>query len=146
VALKIDRNPNNKNFVDYDGKSFYYSPYSESNSFLFYKSGETRWCLSTFLGGDCIIFGPSPSTSTCPDLDGSFFNFVCPTPTPSNTDVCNTFDFTASFDCIVTGATPTPSVTMTPTITPSQTVTPTSYCLNKSVTVSATTSWNCGVR
>ena len=126
-------------YGEYNGKSFYYCPYCQTNSFLFYKSGETRWCISTYLGGDCIIFGGSPSYSLCPDLSSSFFNVFCPTPTPSNTDVCNTFDFTANFDCLMTGGTPTPSVTITPTITPTVTITPTSYCLNKSVTVSATT-------
>ncbi len=83
------------------------------------------------------LFGPTGSNTVCPDLDVTYFGSSCPTPTPSNTDACNTFDFTAVFDCNVTsGATPTPTPTLTPTNTPTTTPTPTPLCNGKSLSFS----------
>ena len=90
----------------------------------------TSWCLSTYLGGPCIIRGAYPCRSTCPDLDGNVFTVgACPPPPTPPVD-CDILDFTAYFDCQIT---PTPSVgiscdvigfslsamTLTPTPTPS---------------------------
>ena len=121
----------------YDGQALFYSP--DTSGVIYYNSGNTRWCLSTNPGGTCIIFGPTGSNSLCPDFNASFFSAAPPTPTPS-TDVCELFDFSAMFDCVIDGSpTPTPTITSTPTITPTKTVTPTNYCVNKSIDVSGTT-------
>lgn len=99
-------------------------PYWSNNSstyFIYYSSSEDSWCLSSSLGGTCELFGPSPCFSNCPDLcDDILLNSVCPTPTPTPTINCDVFDFSATFDCLVT---PTPSVSPTPTITPTPTPT-----------------------
>ena len=39
------------------------------SSFIFYSTGETRWCLSVILDGSCDQFGPYNSTSLTPDFD-----------------------------------------------------------------------------
>lgn len=104
----------------YDGDSYY-----SGNSLpyvIYYSSGTTQWCLSSSLGGSCLLFGPTGSFSNCPDLDSSlFYSGVCTT-TTSTIDPCSTFDFDAIFDCLVT---PTPSLTPTATPTPTPTPTPT---------------------
>lgn len=65
-----------------------------------------HWCLSTYLGGPCIIRGGYPCLSTCPDLDGNIFTIgPCPTPVAPATQ-CDVIDFLAYFDCKVT---PTPT-------------------------------------
>jgi uncharacterized delta-60 repeat protein len=125
------------NYGVYDGFSLFYAPNTTAQGVIYYNTGETRWCISTIPGGTCLLFGVSPSTSLCPDLDSTYFNTICPTPTPSNRGLCNTFSFDAIFDCINTGLTPTSSVTITPTKTPTQTPTQTNNCAGKSVTVSA---------
>ena len=125
------------NYGIYDGYSLFYSPESVVQSVIYYNTGQTKWCLSNIPGGTCILFGQSPSTSLCPDLDSTYFNTICPTPTPSDSGVCNTFSFDAIFDCINTGLTPTAALTVTPTKTPTKTPTPTNNCAGKSVTVSA---------
>ena len=116
----------------YNGYQLFYSP--DASSYIYYNTGDTRWCLSTCVGGPCVLYGPTGSISYCPDLDETLFFSTCPTPTPTNTDPCNVFDFTAVFDCNITsGATPTPTPTLTPTTTPTPTVTPTPLCYGKSV-------------
>ena len=125
------------NYGIYDGFSLFYAPDTSAQGVIYYNTGETRWCLSTLPGGSCLLFGASPNTSLCPDLDSSYFNTLCPTPTPSNTGLCETFSFEAIFDCINTASTPTAAATITPTKTPTNTPTPTNNCTGKSVTVSA---------
>lgn len=89
--------------------------------FIYYNTGDTRWCLSNVLDGTCLLFGKTNCTSPCPDLCDDYFNTgVCPTPTPTPTLNCDILDFEALFNCEVT---PTPSVT--PTITNTQSPTPT---------------------
>lgn len=77
-----------------------YSGDSVNTAVIYYftSSTESYWCLSTSLGGTCVLRGSSPCNSNCPDISGNFFNSgVCPTPTPSPS-AC-TIDFTAYFDC-----------------------------------------------
>jgi hypothetical protein len=108
----------------------YYTGDTTPVSYLYYFTSVTldnRWCLSTSLGGSCILFGRTPCLSDCPDLDGSYFNEnICPTPTPTMTPHCE-LDFSSIFDCNVI-PTPTPTVTTTSTPTPTPTPTQTNPC------------------
>lgn len=99
-----------------------------SGLFMYYNTGSTRWCLSTTLGGNCLLGGKSPCYSECPDLYNTYLSSgTCPTPTPTPTNNCSVLDFNSYFDCEpVNFVTPTP--TTTPTQTPTNTVTPTNYC------------------
>lgn len=102
----------------------------------------TSWCLSTYLGGPCIIRGGYPCLSTCPDLDENVFTVgFCPPP-PTPVFNCDIIDFNAYFDCKVT---PTPSVGIACdvvgfslsaiTVTPTPTPTP-QYCTGTSINFS----------
>ena len=77
---------------------------------VIYYTGD-RWCLSTSLGGTCLLEGSYPCYSECPDISANLFTSgPCPTPTPSPIN-CETFDFNAYFDCDWEPIpTPTPSV------------------------------------
>lgn len=122
------------NYDVFNGKNVFYKPDNTNPYYIYYNTGETRWCLSSCINGECQLFGPTGSNTVCPDLDETYFNTVCPTPTPTVTDPCDTFDFTAVFDCNITsGATPTPTPTLTPTTTPTTTPTPTPLCNGKSL-------------
>jgi YVTN family beta-propeller protein len=122
------------NYGYFNSYPIFYAPDTLTPSYIYYNIPETRWCLSETSGGTCILFGPTGSSSLCPDLDETLFFTNCPTPTPTNTDPCNVFDFTAVFDCNITsGSTPTPTPTTTPTLTPTTTPTPTPLCNGKSV-------------
>ena len=107
--------------------------------YIYYVTGTSEyWCVSSSLGGSCILFGASPCISSCPDIcDSNFSIGVCPTPTPTPTVNCTVLDFTAIFDCEVT-----PSSTVTPTVTPTPTMTPTpsssDYCPNIGIDVEIT--------
>lgn len=105
------------------GSSLYNSRYvfsGDVTGVIYYDSTNLIWCLSDTVGGTCLLSGPSPSTSVCPDLWGVIFTTgVCDT-TTSTTSPCDVFDFEAYFDCDVP-VTPSP----TPTNTPTQSVTPT---------------------
>jgi len=125
------------NYGVFGGRNVFYKPDDTNPYYIYYNTGETRWCLSTCVNGECKLFGPTGSNTVCPDLDVTYFGSSCPTPTPSNTDACNTFDFTAVFDCNITsGATPTPTPSITPTLTPTTTPTPTPLCNGKSISFS----------
>jgi hypothetical protein len=90
------------------------------------------WCLSTSLGGTCLLRGSYPCNSQCPDISANDFEGgICPTPTPTGVD-CSIFNFNAYFDCDWEPLpTPTPSIAcddvnfiidsigVTPTPTPS---------------------------
>ncbi len=102
----------------HNGKSIFYCSDCQTPSFIYYNSGETRWCLSEIIDGNCILFGQSNNSTICPDLSSSFLLNNCPTPTPSYSADCVTFDFNASFDCII------PSISSTPTPSPTNTLTP----------------------
>jgi hypothetical protein len=77
---------------------------------VIYYTGD-RWCLSTSLGGSCLLEGSYPCYSECPDISANLFTSgPCPTPTPLPVN-CDTFDFNAYFDCDWEPIpTPTPSV------------------------------------
>jgi hypothetical protein len=89
-----------------------YSGNGESSAFIYYftSSTESYWCLSTSLGGSCLLRGASPCYSICPDLSSNIFTVgVCP-PEPSPEPDCDLFDFEAYFDCnFVVTPTPTPT-------------------------------------
>ena len=92
-----------------------------NDNYIYFTAGGT-WCLSSTLGGSCLLEGPYPCNSNCPDLCEEYvFNGNCPTPTPTPTVNCSVLDFNAVFDCEVT---PTPSVTPTISTTPTMTPTP----------------------
>jgi hypothetical protein len=94
----------------------------ETNGYVIYFTTGGTWCMSSVLDGTCLLEGPYPCNSTCPDLcDEYVFSGACPTPTPTPTVNCSVLDFNAIFDCEVT---PTPSVTPTNTPTPTMTPTP----------------------
>ena len=107
------------------GSSLYNNRYvfsGDVTGVIYYNSTTLQWCLSDTIGGSCLLGGPSPSTSSCPDLwSVIFINGVCNT-TTSTTSPCDVFDFDAYFDCDVP-VTPSPTPTNTPT--PSFTPTPT---------------------
>ena len=96
------------------------------------------WCLSTSLGGSCILRGSNPCNSQCPDISANDFEGgICPTPTPTPID-CSTFDFNAYFDCDWEPIpTPTPSVACDDVnflidsigVTPTPSPTPSSPCV-----------------
>jgi hypothetical protein len=100
----------------FDGYSLYVG---DNGGIIYYNTGQTRWCLSSSIGGDCILFGGNRCSSTSPNLANEFFaNNICPTPTPSSTNDCSVLDIQAYFDCDI--APPTPSITPSPTVTPTQ--------------------------
>ena len=117
----------------YDG----YGSWTNGSGFIFYSTGETRWCLAQNLGDPCVEFGPYGSTSIVPDFDDTVaYSGACIT-TTTTTLPCTDFDFDALFDCLVT---PTPSITASPTVTPSPTPTPTvsNICGGVAMNVSVT--------
>jgi hypothetical protein len=87
----------------------YYSGDSITTSFIYYTG--SYWCLSSSLGGSCVLQGATPCKSVCPDISANEFSVgMCPSPTPLPVD-CTTFDFNAYFDCDWEPIpTPTPSV------------------------------------
>ena len=105
--------------------------------YVFYSITENRWCLAANLGDPCLLFGPTPTSSSCPDFYPSILsNGPCP-PTPPTTPPCD-IDFNAEFDCDVP-PTPTPTPTSTITPTPTMTPTPTNVCGGVSLDVTANT-------
>lgn len=111
----------------------YYEGGTTGYGIIFYNG--VSWCLSTYLGGPCIIRGAYPCFSTCPDLEANIFTVgQCPPP-PTPQIQCEVIDFEAYFDCQVT---PSPSagiscdvvgftfdaMAVTPTPTPSS-----QYCV-----------------
>lgn len=83
--------------IGYYNDKQYYSGDSITTSFIYYTG--TYWCLSSSLGGVCVLQGATPCKSTCPDISATDFTVgPCPSPTPLPVD-CTTFDFNAYFDC-----------------------------------------------
>jgi hypothetical protein len=93
----------------YYNTKLYYSGDGINYGVIYY-TGD-RWCLSSSLGGTCLLEGASPCYSVCPDISANLFTSgPCPTPTPSPVN-CDLFDFNAYFDCDWEPIpTPTPSV------------------------------------
>jgi len=98
--------------------------FSGPSAKIYYNTtSEPQWCLSA-VTDNCVLAGPYPSESICPDLwDEYFTNGTCVT-TTTTTDPCAVFDFVAYFECEVP---PTPSITPTntPTVSPTNTPSPT---------------------
>ena len=120
----------------------YYSGDSITTSFIYYTG--SYWCLSSSLGGSCVLQGATPCKSVCPDISANDFNVgMCPSPTPLPVD-CTIFDFNAYFDCDWEPIpTPTPSVPCDDVqfdltnvgVTPTPT-TPVNLCVNTAVSFS----------
>ena len=105
----------------YDGELYWTG--SSNGYYIYYNSATTQWCLSTTLGGTCLLSGPSPSPNSCPNLSPFLFSSGdCPTTTTTTTNPCNDFDFDAYFDCYVP---PTTTTTSTSTTTTTTTIPPT---------------------
>ena len=79
--------------------------YSGDTGFIYY--GNLQWCLSSTLGGPCILHGSYPNYDICPDLCGDLFSSGTCVTTTSTTNPCNIFDFEAYFDCDVSTTTTT---------------------------------------
>ena len=124
----------------YENTGLSYNLYSyftgqTTGNYIYYSTLNQSWCLSSTLGGSCVMFGRTPCLSTCPDLDTSYFSSgICPSPTPTMTPHCQ-LDFSSIFDCnVIPTPTPTPTVTSSPTPTP--TPTPSNPCpVNASVSI-----------
>ena len=77
---------------------YHYYEGGGTNYGIIYYTGQ-YWCLSTYLGGPCLLKGASPCFSPCPDFDSNIFSVgVCPATPPTPPD-CNILDFYAYFDC-----------------------------------------------
>jgi hypothetical protein len=103
----------NGNYVEYTGgtynSNFYYEGDGVQFGVIYYTN--TKWCLSSSLGGICLLEGATPCYSNCPDISTNNFNAgPCPTPTPNPAD-CEVFNFNAYFDCDWEPI-PTPSVSI----------------------------------
>ena len=129
----------NDNYIDsgtYNSHSYWSG--QTNGWFIYYSTAHSQWCLSTSLGGSCLLSGKSPYNSDCPDLlDIYQSSVVCPTPTPSPTQNCDTLNFSALFECefeTTPTATPTPTTTPTPTPTPSSTNICGGFHVNSSIT------------
>ena len=113
-------------YITYSGNVYNYRSYytgSTNALFVFFSPTISKWCLSTSLGGNCFMFGPSSPRSLCPDFSNFYWNLgICVTPTPTPTINCDALEFEALFECEVT---PTPTVTSTLPTTPTPTPTPT---------------------
>jgi hypothetical protein len=113
-------------YTTYSGNVYNFRSYytgSTNSLFVFFSPTTSKWCLSTSLGGNCFMFGPSSPRSLCPDFSNFYWNLgVCVTPTPTPTINCDALEFEAIFECEVT---PSPTVTSTLPTTPTPTPTPT---------------------
>jgi len=133
-------NTTDSSLSGYSGNYTYTGSYNGSSTFIgdgiltgYIYYNNNSWCLSTSIGGSCLLQGASPCYYNCPDFSSNVFYSgpcVTPTPTPIN---CDTFDFNAYFDCDWEPVpTPSPSVAcddvnfdissigVTPTPSPSQ--------------------------
>ena len=96
--------------------------FTDGSYYIYFSTIESRWCLSSSLGGACLQFGALNPGTTCPDLDESFFSVgACPVTTTTTTSPCDVFDFEALFDCIIPTTTTT-TTTIPPTTTTTTTV------------------------
>jgi hypothetical protein len=101
----------NGNYVETGtyNSNFYYEGDGVQFGVIYYTN--TKWCLSSSLGGICLLEGATPCYSNCPDISTNNFNAgPCPTPTPNPAN-CEVFNFNAYFDCDWEPI-PTPSVSI----------------------------------
>jgi hypothetical protein len=131
---------------NYDGTYFSAGTYDAGYDYftgdtytIYYSTGQTQWCLASTLGDpNCLLFGKSPCSSSCPDLcDEIFGPGPCPSPTPTPSVAC-AIDFDAIFDCEFI-PTPTPTPTLTNTSTPTPTPSTTNICGGIGLDVSGVT-------
>jgi hypothetical protein len=139
----------------WSGLDGYTGTYTQSNGWYncchFYEGGTYNfgviyytgqfWCLSSSLGGPCLLSGSKTCSTGCPDFDSNVFTVgACPPPPIPPAD-CSVLDFYAYFDC---NYTPPPTsvpcdivdftisaMTLTPTPTPT-----TQPCLNLGINFS----------
>jgi len=120
----------------YNGYDYYVSNDIPTVGFIFFDG--IKWCLSSSLGGTCILFGKTPCNSACPDLCDELIAGDCAT-TTTTTNACDVFDFEALLNCDVTPTqTVTPTYTLTPTPTPTLTPTVTINCAGTSISLTST--------
>jgi len=120
----------------YNGYNYYVSNDIPTVGFIYFDG--IKWCLSSSLGGSCILFGKTPCNSACPDLCDELIEGDCAT-TTTTTNVCDVFDFQALLNCDVTPTqTVTPTYTLTPTPTPTLTPTATINCAGTSISLTST--------
>ena len=50
----------------YNGHNVYSATTVGVNGFIFYD--DTKWCLSSTIGGECALYGSEPCNSLCPDI------------------------------------------------------------------------------
>lgn len=111
----------------YDSRTYYTGT---TGAYIFFNTGTTSWCLSTIVGGNCILRGSTPCNGPCPDFNNAYFSSgICLT-TTTTTSSCGVFDFEGYFDCAPSAITPTISATMTPTPTMTMTPSSTNYCFS----------------
>lgn len=107
------------NYLDsglYNGKTYWSA--STNELVIYYSTGSTQWCLSTSLGGVCLLSGKSPCSSICPDLCEDYLSEgYCTTTTTIPPIDCNVLDFEALFNCISTTTTSTTTTSTTTTTT-----------------------------
>ena len=90
TVVKRNINSTHSNISTYNGfydltgiynSKAYYVGNGDTVGYVYYNGNE--WCLSSSLGGSCILKGASPCTSECPDISSNYFTEGdCPTPTP----------------------------------------------------------------
>ena len=99
--------------TDWSGLDGYSGTYTSNggyfNCYRYYEGGGVNygiiyftgqyWCLSTYLGGPCLLKGASPCFSPCPDFDSNIFSVGACSPAPPAPPDCNILDFYAYFDC-----------------------------------------------
>jgi hypothetical protein len=131
-CVSTQYNTLNSNVGNYSVANVLYGDYvyytGQTGGFIYFNTSRDQWCLSSTLGGDCLLAGKSPCSGEInPDLyNGIVFSGACPTPTPSPAS-CDIIDFSAYFNCELSASTtPTPTITPTPTMTPTMTITPSS--------------------
>ena len=122
---------NYKSGGTYNSK-IYYS--GGTGDFVYFNGDE--WCLSSSLGGDCVVNGKSPCFSETPDFNSSIiYSGYCVTPTPSISNQPN-INFDAIFSCNIE-VTPTPTITKTPTPTRTLSATPSVSRIYTNINLSA---------
>ena len=120
----------------YDGRSYWSG--LTTDLVIYYATGQTQWCLSTTLGGLCLLSGKSPCSSDCPDLCEDYFSEgFCTTTTTIPPVNCEILNFDALFNCITTTTTSTTTTTTSTTTT--TTIPPCNIAVDAVITTFTTT-------